>query len=75
MLVCFAVAWIVVYVVWTTLDAMTHSLDAVNVVPRNLAVAFGLVFGPGITAMVPAVMMSSSSTDVGNYEDDEPREH
>lgn len=66
MLVVLAVAWIVAYIVWTLIDASTHSLDNVAI-PRNLAVAFGLVFGPGLTGIVPAIMMASSSSDVGNY--------
>lgn len=69
MLVVLAAAWIVVYAVWTIIDANTHSLDNV-VLPRNLAVALGLVFGPAITGTVPAIMMSSSATDEGNYAED-----
>lgn len=69
MLVVLAAAWIVDYAVWTIIDANTHSLDNV-VLPRNLAVAFGLVFGPAITGTVPAIMMSSSATDEGNYAED-----
>lgn len=74
MLLAMAAAWIVAYAVWTLLDAATHSLDTA-VVPRNIAVAFGLVFGPGVTGMVPAIMMSSSSTDVGNRPDATQTEH